>query len=340
MEKIEVRNFGPLEKVEVIIRDINIFIGTTSSGKSTIAKLISIFQSEAFNSQITYDQFNSYLQDFNIDFKISKDTLMRYTKDEFEIEIKGNKIASNSKGKPREINNTIYIPAERLFFSTISQSIFGLMSSNISLPKWIIEFGAKFEKARSALKKLPVDFLHVSYEYDDRTDFIQLPNQSKIKLSQASSGLQSVVPLLLVIEYNTGRKKKEQDLFVIEEPELNLYPSSQKEFTEYIIGKLKKSGDRLIITTHSPYLLTTIDNLIQASNIVSQQPDIAKKVNSYVPADYQINYDKVSCYFFDEGTGNSTMDDEIKSIGPSNIDNVSEKLSLTFENLLSLKYPD
>jgi len=340
MEKIEVKNFGPIEQVAIQIKDINIFIGTTSSGKSTVAKLISIFQSETFESIITFNEFHNLLADYNIDFTISKNTFIKYEKDDFVIELKNSTISSNLKQKTRETTNPIYIPAERLFFSTISQSIFGLMSSNISLPKWIIDFGAKFEKARSSLKKLPVDFLKVAYEYDDRTDYIELPNKSKIKLSQASSGLQSVIPLLLVIEYNTGRRKKERDLFIIEEPELNLYPSSQKEFIEYIISKLKKSGDRLIITTHSPYLLTTIDNLIQAENIKSLQPDSSKKVNTLVPDNFQINYNKVSCYFFDEGTGYSTMDDEIKSIGPSNIDNVSEKLSLTFENLLALKYPD
>lgn len=340
MEKIEVKNFGPIIKVEVEIRDINIFIGTTSSGKSTVAKLISIFQNEIFASKVTLQEFNNLLADYNIDFAISKDTFIRYEKDGLAIELNGNKITLNLKQEIRETTKPIYIPAERLFFSTISQSIFGLMSSNISLPKWIIDFGAKFEKARSSIKKLPVDFLNVAYEYDDRTDYIQLPNKSKIKLSQASSGLQSVIPLLLVIEFNTGRRKKERDLFVIEEPELNLYPSSQKEFIEYIIAKLKKSGDRLIITTHSPYLLTTIDNLIQAENIISHQPNSTKKVNNLVPGKYQISYDKVSCYFFDDGTGYSTMDEETKSIGPSNIDNVSEKLSLTFENLLALKYPD
>ena len=340
MEKIEVKNFGPITQVVVKVKDIDISIGTTSSGKSTLAKLISIFQNEVFESGITFIEFHNLLADYNIDFTINKDTFIRYEKDDFVIELKNNAVSSNLKGKARETTNPIYIPAERLFFSTISQSIFGLMSSNISLPKWIIDFGAKFEKARNSLKKLPVNFLNVAYEYDERTDYIQLPNKSKIKLSQASSGLQSVIPLLLVIEYNTGQRKKERNLFVIEEPELNLYPSSQKEFAEYIISKLKKSGDRLIITTHSPYLLTTLDNLIQAENIKNLRPDSSKKVNALVPDNLQINYDKVSCYFFDEGTGYSTMDDETKSIGPSNIDNVSEKLSLTFENLLALKYPN
>jgi hypothetical protein len=32
------------------------------------------------------------------------------------------------------------------------------------------------------------------------------------------------------------------------------------------------------------------------------------------------------------------LDNELKSIGPSNIDDISEELSETFENLLTLRY--
>ena len=340
MEKIKIENFGPLNKVEVLIKDINIFIGTTSSGKSTVAKLISIFQSPVTKTKISFTEFNSLLADYNIDFKINDNTLIRYQNDEFYIELKGKTIKGNFRQDNSSKINPIYIPAERVFFSTISQSIFGLMSSNISLPKWLIDFGAKFEQARNSIKKFHVDFLNAAYEYDDRTDYIELPNKNKIKLSQASSGLQSVIPLLLVIQYNTGRRKKDRDFFVIEEPELNLYPTSQKELIEFIIGKLNKSEDKLIITTHSPYLLTTIDNLIQAQNVVEQSKETSKKVSSLVPEKYWINYNNVSCYYFDDGTGRSTMDAETKSIGPSNIDNVSDKLSDIFEELLALKYPE
>lgn len=338
MERIIIENFGPLTKAEVEIKDINIFIGTTSSGKSTVAKLISVFQNSVLKSKITFEDFNELLSDYNIDFKIENNTFIRYEDNGAFVEITKKSINSNFDKKEPSLLNPIYIPAERVFFSTISQSIFGLMSSNISLPKWLIDFGAKFEKARSSVRKMNVEFLKAKYEYDESTDYIQLSNSNKIKLSQASSGLQSVIPLLLVIQHNTSQRNKRRDFFVIEEPELNLYPTSQKDLIEFIIGRLNRSTDKLIITTHSPYLLTSIDNLIQAQNVISQNPDDLRNVSKLVPEEYWIDYNNVSCYYFDGGTGRSTMDNETKSIGPSNIDNVSEKLSSIFEQLLALKY--
>ncbi|MES2418317.1 MAG: AAA family ATPase [Bacteroidota bacterium] len=340
MEKIEIRNFGPIISAEIEIKDINIYIGTTSSGKSTVAKLVSIFKSGQllFNHEPDV-QFRKLLINYNIDFKISKDTYIRYCINDNFYELKDYNFTTNCGifGTGHDFN-PIYIPAERVFFSTLSQSIFSLINSDISLPKWLIDFGAKFEKARSGIKSFRMDFLNATYEYRDGADYIDLSNSTSIKLGQASSGIQSIVPLLLVIQHNTKNSKEEDDIFVVEEPELNLYPSSQKDLIEFIIGRVNQSNDKLIITTHSPYLLTSIDNLIQAENVAEDKPQLSKDVKKLVPKSLWINYDNVACYYFNEGKAKSTLDNELKSIGPSNIDDVSTGLSETFESLLTLKY--
>ncbi len=339
MEKITVRNFGPIKKVVLIIKDINIFIGTTSSGKSTIAKLISIFKSAAIRTGIDYAGFISLMADNNIDFEIKRNSFLRYERKGLYIEVTAKTFHTNySPLDYKDAINPIYIPAERMFFPTFSRSIFGLINSNILLPKWLVDFGAKFEQARNSIKKYRIEFLDVGYEYDGNNDYISISEKIRIRLSQASSGLQSVIPLILVVQYNTESDKRE-DLFVIEEPELNLYPSSQKDLIEFIVGRLNRSGNKIIITTHSPYLLTSIDNLIQAKNVVSLNKSTLKAVNVLVPESIWIDFDKVSCYYFDEGNCKSTLDEENKSIGPSNIDDVSIKISDTFEKLLLLKYP-
>lgn len=340
MERLIVKQFGPLKKVDIELKDINIYIGLTSSGKSTVAKLISIFKSGSFviNSH-SLAFFKKSLGNYNIDFEINKDTVIRYETDGFYYEISDSEFKTNvdtaAHTKPL---NPIYIPADRVFFATFSQSIFSLISSDIALPKWLIDFGAKFENARTHIKELTIDFLQAKYRWKDGTDYIQVSDQTTIKLSQASSGIQSIVPLLLVVEHNTDTNKKGDDLFVIEEPELNLYPSSQKELIEFIIKRINKSEDKLFITTHSPYLLTTIDNLIQAGNIAKERTQLKDELLQIVDSSMWIDYDNVACYYFSDGASRSTLDDEFKSIGPSNIDDVSEELGQTFEKLLTLRY--
>jgi hypothetical protein len=281
------------------------------------------------------------LADYNIDFEVSDQTLIKYESENAVFKLEGKKIEGKIySDKP--VYNPIYIPAERIFFSVISQSIFGLINSNISLSKCIIDFGAKFEQARNAIKKLSIDFLNTTFEYNGGTEYVQLPKEARIKLSQASSGLQSVIPLLLVVQYNTQIENAgNPSLFVLEEPELNLYPSSQKDLIEFIIKRLNLSGNnnKLIITTHSPYLLTSLDNLIQAGTTSTTLPGMVDVIKEIIPSEYWVNFDSVSCYYFDNATCHSTLDMETRSIGPSNIDDVSITISDTFEKLLAIKYP-
>ena len=340
MEELIIKNFGPITDALVQLKAINIYIGTTSSGKSTVAKLVSIFKSGQLNgSKDAMTSFKKSLANYNIDFSIDSTTYIKYQAGDFYFKVESNSIETNYPShRKHHFLNPIYIPAERVFFSTLSQSIFSLINSDISIPKWLIDFGARFEKARSEIKQFAIGFLNANYESRDGIDFIKLPNDVSIKLAQASSGIQSIVPLLLVVQYNTKNIKKGDDLFVIEEPELNLYPSSQKDLMEFIIGRINQSDDKLIITTHSPYLLTTIDNLIQAGNVAQDKAQLKTEVERLVPSDLWLNFNEVACYFFNEGTAKSTLDLEINCIGPSNIDDVSSDLSETFEKLLTLKY--
>ena len=120
----------------------------------------------------------------------------------------------------------------------------------------------------------------------------------------------------------------------IEEPEMNLFPSSQKSLLEFIIERVKRCADKVVITTHSPYILTSLDNLVQAEN-VSREPDMETSVEQLVPKELWTNFDDVSCYFFDNGEAQNTLDPELRSLGPSKIDNVSDDLGKTFEALLT-----
>lgn len=337
MEKIEIRNFGPIKEVEIELKDVNIFIGSTSSGKSTVAKLVSIFKS----GELAYglEKFEDMLESYGIDYGLDEETYIKYTYHQLFYEFADCKMNTNIGPFNSGISfNAIYIPAERAFFSTLSQSIFGLLSKNVSLPKWLIDFGAKFEQARMEMRKFKVDFLDASYEYSDGGDYISVSNSSRIRLGQASSGLQSIIPLLLVVKHNTIQKDISDDMFVIEEPEINLYPSSQKDLIEFIFRRINFSDDKLIITTHSPYLLTAIDNLIQAGNVGFRNDTDFTTVDEIVDKQLWLNFDRVSCYYFNGGTAKSTMDSQNRSIGPSNIDDVSAELGETFDQLLALKY--
>ena len=94
-------------------------------------------------------------------------------------------------------------------------------------------------------------------------------NENKeVKLSQTSSGIQSIIPLWIVFNQYVESKKKQ--ILVIEEPELNLFPSTQHFLIDWIMRKMRKSNGSIVITTHSPYVLSVVDNLILAQEILKK----------------------------------------------------------------------
>ncbi len=338
-EKLIVKHFGAIKSAEIEVKDINIFIGHTASGKSTLAKLIAIFKNIEFVKSNSFFEFRQLLTDYNIDYELNTHTLIRYESEIFYWEVRKDEISTNYvfTSSPTFFE-PIYIPAERILTAMVGETIFGLLSKDVALTKSFKDFGAKFEVARKEIKNLDISFLKVKYQYEQGSNFLVLEDNTKIKLENAASGLQSILPLLLVINHTSQQESIMRNLIVVEEPELNLYPSVQKELMEFLIRKTKKTGDKLVITTHSPYVLTSIDNLIQANNVVETHPTKHEEVSKIIPPILWVDFERVSCYFVANGTAIKTLNQEFRTIGASNIDDVSIELGKTFDKLMDLKY--
>lgn len=120
---------------------------------------------------------------------------------------------------------------------------------------------------------------------------------------------------------------------IVEEPEQNLFPETQSDLVRYIFRQIHSGRDNIVITTHSPYVLSTLNNLIYAYNVGQ---DNKEKVDVIVPADTWINYDDVAAYMLSEGCLLSMMDDELKQLKSEMIDSVSIELNSEYEKLMDI----
>ncbi|WP_455639432.1 AAA family ATPase [Parabacteroides sp.] len=408
MEKISVTDFGPIRHAEIEIKPFCILIGHTSSGKSTMAKLLDLFNSQEFytiKSGNDLNVFTFHLKKYDIDFEFKEHTCIVYENNEYTWTITQKGIQTNYpyceimqdwrkqlKGKftkslkeyilsalnclNEEIrsselhnlelyeqfteeklkssyyfrfysqlinkhiykgNDSTYIPAERILMSVLSQSIFSFYDKGINLPDCIKVFGNLYSITKS-YSPYKIDFLNLEVIYNNDTDAgdkIRLKNGEEISFSQASSGLQSVIPLLSVFDLGLA----EDSNLIIEEPELNLYTQVQKDLTEYLVRRTKEKKAKLFITTHSPYILSTIQNLLQAGNIAAESPEKAELVAKLVSPDKWIDYNDLTCQFFSsDGTSYSILDDEYHTIGINQMDDVSAELSEIYDSLLDIKY--
>ncbi len=71
----------------------------------------------------------------------------------------------------------------------------------------------------------------------------------------------------------------------VEEPEQNLFPSSQMSITNSLVRAIKESDKRanntksmVVVTTHSPYVLSSINVLMAASEAYEKNPEATSEV--------------------------------------------------------------
>ena len=231
----------------------------------------------------------------------------------------------------------VYIPTERNLISIISTSLYNFLINEVDLPKFIKVFGNKFESSRRGGRAVNIPALNLKYSFSENLDKIVLENGKQIGLFESSSGVQSITPIAVILN---AIHKDSKHLFIVEEPELNLYPTTQKALVEYLIEKCTHGDNRLIITTHSPYILTALNNCIQAKNVVNMHPESAEEVEKLVPSKYHLDYQDVAAYYVGGGTAKSIMNEEFQMIDANQLDDVSEQLGSVFDKLLNLKYQD
>lgn len=351
MATIEIRNIGPIKEAKFGLNKINVFMGPQSSGKSTIAKIISYCQWVEKRYILDGDYKDDFAERFMEFHRLSE----AYFSDSSYIKYESNNVIIEYKGTEHEekfekVNDcieyikskNIYIPAERNFVSAID-NLRKYKRTNDNIMNFVYDW-AEMREIYSTEQKYPILNLNVSYFYnsDSDTDMIYLPEINKeLKLNNASSGLQSITPILLPIEFMTGilfnlenvesfdEKKELSTLFfkyfsqlildqarkseiietlnrdksvtlnseevskleklmnlrqnyhfsrfIIEEPEQNLFPETQRDLIYYLIDKVNNSQreHKLTITTHSPYILYALNNCMLGGLVNRQitEPD-------------------------------------------------------------------
>lgn len=125
------------------------------------------------------------------------------------------------------------------------------------------------------------------------------------------------------------------DLF-IEEPEAHIFPSTQKSFVYELVRMLNRKNRQHIcfMTTHSPYIMTSVNNLIFAGETSMSQPDIAERISRIIPRDMQLRLADVGAFAMDDGRINPIIDTETGIISADALDMASAEIAEDFDRLL------
>ncbi|WP_071892302.1 AAA family ATPase [Hymenobacter sp. PAMC 26628] len=238
------------------------------------------------------------------------------------------------------LQKNIYIPTDRIFVPAVEYSWAGLLRDDIGLPKILLNFANDFSVAKAQVKKLAIGFLNIDYVHRNGQDFIKMPGSAiLLRLYETASGIQSVTPLLVLLEY-VSRNTEQAQSFIVEEPELNLYPTAQQGLLNWLVEKCTKGENDLTITTHSPYILSHLNLLLYAHHVGNKDEEKRQKVAAIIPEKYWVNPDEFAAYYVNgpEGAGGirSLLDPETKLISQNELDAVSGIQADEFDQLLDI----
>lgn len=126
----------------------------------------------------------------------------------------------------------------------------------------------------------------------------QKAKSKKIPIHLSASIVKTLSSLVFYLKHIANKN----DLIIIDEPELNLHPNNQIVFARFL-SKLVNQGFRLLVSTHSDYIIRELNNLIMLSSNKKEIKTIREELGYAI--DEKLNKEQVSAYLFNYKKVNS-----------------------------------
>lgn len=371
MASLHINSFGPIvDSTNIDLTPLMVLIGRQSTGKSTfmkvlcfcrwIEKKIMVSTDDMVNQYTHHNRFVKELKLFHRlnDEYFTEATELMYDGDNITIEYKGvngnAKIVRKKSFAEQRFNTKLsYIPAERNLISAIQN-----VDKTYKATERDVLFNFIYEWDEA---KTPYTSEHpfrlaatggFSYVNKSGADVLVRDDGTETPAFYASSGMQSVMPMDVMVNYITEcvgnnaslsmherneigktdnghsyrRLEYQSAQLFIEEPEQNLYPESQKLVMMSLVRSLKKAlanGSEksiAVVTTHSPYIMSVVNVLLTAA--IVEEKGLKQNV---VDKDCILPSKAVSGYYIDEkGVFRNIMDSEIPMLSGNDLNGVSD----------------
>ncbi len=162
-------------------------------------------------------------------------------------------------------------------------------------------------------------------------EFLYRPQDTgeEVRLTRAASMVSELAPVVLFLRSGI----RPGDMLIIEEPEAHLHPGAQTDIALTLAG-LVRAGVRVVVTTHSDWLLKEIANLIRIGDLKRKGVPQVKKMESI----HWLLPEEVGTWWFQkDGIVKHIPFDPTEGIEPKDYEDVAYKLydrSVNLQDLL------
>ena len=275
MQELLIQNFGPIANKNGSILKINkvtVFCGMQGSGKSSIAKLLSTFlwlekalvRGDFEIAELTAKNFREkYCAFHNIQNYFKPDTYLYFKGTKFAFTYEKGKLSVKEIKSARSFvrPQVMYIPSERNLMTALDDA-----DKIQNLPGSLSVLLDEYYRALRNMKKpvaLPLNGFKVSYDESSNSAWLN-DSEFKIKITEAASGFQSMVPMIVVTRnlLNTIQKNKKKGLE-------SASGSERRKIVERVAKLLKDSSlsssmrATLIKQLHAGYFNGRLVNIVE-----------------------------------------------------------------------------
>ncbi len=250
-------------------------------------------------------------------------------------------------------NVSVFIPAGRSLISTLADELFvdksnldGLMQGfvneisenkkyfNKSLSEIVEEkeylTDLKIDKERVAFAEEIINtILKGKYRQEGREQRLYIDDEKYVKLNYASSGQQEAIWILNLLFMEILEKR--QTFLFVEEPEAHLYPEAQKSIIDLMALFYNTTPEnQMVITTHSPYILASLNNLLYAAKVGKDKP---KEIAEIIDKRLWLKLENFKAFFVQDGRLENIIDEELGLIQNEALDSASRIINQAFDQI-------
>ena len=297
---LELKNIGMIKEASVKIDGLTVIAGENDTGKSTVGRtLYSLLKTIICSNSVNYGKkaINNYkiffkrytMQLFEEQISKDGDIYFKYRDIDFNIKILYNnckffKQTNEFKDKNFRRDMPLFIESPLIWnflpllnaigkvddYSTIEEIDF-------AIPTFINDLHYALtvkHKDRDDVKKIELninDIIGGKFKEDNSGKFVFNKNGKNIELINTAMGIKYFAILQVLVEKNHLYNGQ---VLILDEPEVHLHPKWQLEMAKIIV-KLVKNGVKVLVNSHSPYM-------IEALKRYSEVEEIEDKTNFYL----------------------------------------------------------
>ena len=287
--ELQLKNIGMIKEANVKIDGLTVIAGENDTGKSTVGKAL------LFANEVNYDSNRASIDEIDLWDKYANDETAKIW---LKTDVKKlfQKIFSfipsfDAKiSKVNQTNHVVFIetPVVSNLFSFFSKLDTIQTDIDYKISNYPYLFRHLFKQLKLDLKNdnlFKQDLLSIidtiisgRLRVNKIGELIFFKDEQQYDVNAIATGIKNFGILQVLL---TNNYLKQDSILIVDEPEIHLHPKWQLKYAQVIV-ELVKIGVKVLITSHSPYM-------IEALKRYSEVEEIEEKTNFYLAEDGYID---------------------------------------------------